>query len=69
MYAVDLDSAITTANGYSVNPLFNQMLFSQINLDPSKPHKIILSDQYTTAPPSWVDVDYMIVTAGDGNAE
>ncbi|KIP01363.1 hypothetical protein PHLGIDRAFT_362060 [Phlebiopsis gigantea 11061_1 CR5-6] len=69
IYAVALDGEVTKANGFSADPLFNQPLFSQTGLDHSKPHTIVLSNQYTTTSPSWVDVDYMVVTASDGNSK
>lgn len=70
IYAVTLDQTTVTADGNSgsstVN-LFNQLLFSQDGLDLDKQHQVVLRNQYTTVDPSWVDVDYMIVTSGDGN--
>ncbi|KIP10533.1 hypothetical protein PHLGIDRAFT_232823 [Phlebiopsis gigantea 11061_1 CR5-6] len=70
VYAVTLDQTTVTANGNSgdgsVN-LFNQLLFSQTGLDESQAHTVTLKNQYTTSSASWVDVDYMLVTAGDGN--
>ena len=65
-----LDQTTVTANGNSgdasVN-LFNQLLFSKTGLDESQVHTVTLKNQYTTSSASWVDVDYMLVTAGDGN--
>lgn len=69
MYAVELDNGTTTANGFSTTSLFNETLFVQSGLDPAKPHTIALKNQYSRANPSFVDVDYMVVTAGDGNPE
>ena len=60
---------MTTANGYSEIPLFNQTLFGQTGLDPTKSHTVTLMDRFSISTPSRDDVDYMVVTAGDGNEQ
>ena len=70
MYAVTLDQTTVTANGSSGDPnlnLFNQLLFSQKGLDLGRQHQVVLKNQYTTPDPSYVDVDYIVITSGDGN--
>lgn len=63
-----LDGSTTAANGNSgsIN-IFNATLFNQTGLDTSKPHQVALRNEYSTSTPAYVDVDCIIVTAGDGN--
>ncbi|GJE94533.1 hypothetical protein PsYK624_107030 [Phanerochaete sordida] len=70
VYAVTLDGNTQTANGYpgsTTANLFKQNLFSQIGLDPTTPHQIALTNQYSSSVPAYVDLDYAIITAGDGD--
>ncbi|EKM58539.1 uncharacterized protein PHACADRAFT_252958 [Phanerochaete carnosa HHB-10118-sp] len=71
VYAVTIDGATTTANGYSGSAninIFNATLFSQTGLDTSEQHQIALQNKYSTSTPAYVDLDYVIITSGDGNA-
>lgn len=68
-----LDGAQTTAlgldpDGADINQ-FNATLFNQTGLDTSKQHQILLQNHYTTTAPSWLDLDYVILTTGDGNEQ
>ena len=49
--------------------LFEQLLFSQEGLDLNKQHQLLLTNKYTTSTPSYVDVDYIVITSGDGVAQ
>lgn len=63
-----LDGITKTANGNSGNILanvFNICLFSQEGLDLNSEHQMVLWNNYTTVSPSYVDVDYIVVTVGD----
>lgn len=64
-----LDGNTVTGKGQADDPganQFNATLFSQTGLDTRKPHTLTLQNKYTTTSPSWVDVDYIVVTTGDG---
>ena len=65
-----LDGTTQTASGVP-SPAdanqFNQSLFSQTNLDLTIPHQIALTNQYSSSVPAYVDLDYVIITAGDGD--
>ncbi|KAI0342651.1 hypothetical protein BDW22DRAFT_131485 [Trametopsis cervina] len=67
-YWATLDGVTTIANGNpnSSTNLFNHLMFSASNLGPQQ-HQLILQNKYQTTGPSWVDVDYILMTSGDGN--
>ncbi|KAI0091114.1 hypothetical protein BDY19DRAFT_886314 [Irpex rosettiformis] len=66
-YSVTLDGTTTVKNGYSNGEKFQQLMFSATNLN-NVQHQLVLKNTYTTTGPSWVDVDYILVTSGDGDA-
>ncbi|KAI0091119.1 hypothetical protein BDY19DRAFT_933898 [Irpex rosettiformis] len=67
-YWVTLDGNVTVGNGNpnSTMNLFQHLMYSATNL-PDGEHHLVLQNKYSTAGASWVDVDYMLVTSGDGN--
>lgn len=62
-----MDGVTTTANGYSAAELFNHLMYNVTGLS-NKEHQFVLQNSYTQTGQWWVDVDYMIITAGDGDA-
>ena len=69
MYLVTLDGQIYSADGYARPNMYQQVLFAQEGLEQSTEHQVILQNNYTTSTPSWVDVDWIVITSGDGNPE
>ncbi|GJE87433.1 hypothetical protein PsYK624_035160 [Phanerochaete sordida] len=67
-YTVTVDDQDTTGNGYSASALFQQILFNQTGLSLSQEHQISLSNTPAPAVNAYVDLDYVIITAGDGDA-
>ncbi|GJE94535.1 hypothetical protein PsYK624_107050 [Phanerochaete sordida] len=70
VYAVTLDGQTTTANGYpgsSNANLFNQTLFSQTGLNLSQTHQISLTNTPSSSTLAYTDLDYVVITAGDGD--
>ncbi len=65
-YAVDLDGLTTTASGYSNNLTFNITLFSATDLDDTE-HQVVLKNMFSSPAAAWVDLNYVVVTSGDGN--
>lgn len=65
-YSVTLDGTTTLKNGNSNGgpQLFQQLMFSATNLSEDQ-HQLVLENRYTTPNPSWVDVDYILVTSGN----
>ena len=66
-----LDGQTTTASGQPAvanTNEFSMLLFSQTGLDDTQ-HVLQLKNQYQTSSPSWVDVDYILVTSGDGDTK
>ncbi|PSR81993.1 hypothetical protein PHLCEN_2v6168 [Hermanssonia centrifuga] len=67
-YAVDLDGLTTTASGYSNNLTFNVTLFSATDLDDTE-HQVALKNMFSSPAAAWVDLNYVVVTSGDGNPQ
>jgi hypothetical protein len=70
MYSVTLDGTTKYASGQPVvanTNMFQTLLFSQTGLDNTQ-HQLQLQNKYSTSVPAWVDVDFIVVTSGDGNA-
>ncbi|TFK54258.1 hypothetical protein OE88DRAFT_1732934 [Heliocybe sulcata] len=66
-YTVALDGQINyTGNGFSATALFQQLLYNATNLAPGQ-HGITLTDTSTAGNRPWLDIDYMIITAGNGD--
>ncbi|KAI0684588.1 hypothetical protein BC835DRAFT_616767 [Cytidiella melzeri] len=70
VYSVTLDGNVTVANGNSNSTasFFQSVLFQATDLDTHQ-HRLVLQNAYTTPAPSYVDVDYVLVTSGDGNPD
>ncbi len=68
VYWVTLDGTTTVRNGNANGgpEAFQQLMFSATGLGKDQ-HQLVLQNKYTTASPSWVDVDYILVTSGDGD--
>ncbi|PSS34147.1 hypothetical protein PHLCEN_2v1815 [Hermanssonia centrifuga] len=67
-YTTTLDGMSTTGYGQSNTPIFNSSLFSATNLG-GQQHRLVLTNTFTTPADPWVDIDYMVITSGDGNAQ
>lgn len=67
-YSVTLDGQTTIKNGSSNRSAeaFQQVVFSATGLNASE-HQLVLQNTYTTASPSWFDVDFVDITTGDGD--
>lgn len=70
VYWATLDGVTTIGNGNSNSSgnIFQHSIFSASRLSNDQ-HTLILQNKYSTTVPSWVDVDYIVVTSGDGNAQ
>ena len=68
IYWVTLDGDVTVRNGNpnSTENLFQQLMYSATDLGKEQ-HELVLQNKYSTSQPSWVDVDFMLVTSGDGD--
>lgn len=68
VYWVTLDGTTTVRNGNANGgpEAFQQLMFSATGLSKDQ-HQLVLQNKYTTTSPSWVDVDYILVTSGDGD--
>lgn len=69
MYLVTLDGVTHygNANSNGSTEFFKQLMFSATNLSDDQ-HQIVLQNNPTTVTSSGVDIDYILVTTGDGNA-
>ncbi|GJE94534.1 hypothetical protein PsYK624_107040 [Phanerochaete sordida] len=67
VYSVILDGHTTTGHGYSAADSFQQMLFNQTGLSPSQEHHISLSNTPSSSTLAYTDLDYVVITAGDGD--
>ncbi|KAI0091112.1 hypothetical protein BDY19DRAFT_683874 [Irpex rosettiformis] len=67
-YTVTLDRQSTTYNGSSgAGPaLFQQLMFSATDLSTEESHTLTVENNYTTSM-AWVDIDFIVITSGDGN--
>ncbi|KAJ3553757.1 hypothetical protein NM688_g3448 [Phlebia brevispora] len=65
-YSATLDGSTTVYNGDVSVDQFNCTLYSQTSLAAGQ-HDLILENQWTGENPTWFDIDYMIITSGDGN--
>ena len=61
-----LDGHSTTKNGAADEDAFNCTLFSQTGLNGDQ-HQLTLQNEWRGAFPTWFDVDYIVVTVGDGD--
>ena len=63
---VTLDGSITSREGHALQEVFQVPIFSETELAKMQ-HEMTL--QNVPGPPdfTWVDVDYVVITAGDGN--
>ncbi|KAI0091115.1 hypothetical protein BDY19DRAFT_991693 [Irpex rosettiformis] len=69
VYVVTLDGDRTVRNGHANGTdEFQQLMFSATNLGANQ-HDLVLTNNYTTVNASWVDVDYIVVTSGDGKTQ
>ncbi|KAI0783846.1 hypothetical protein BC629DRAFT_529054 [Irpex lacteus] len=69
VYRVTLDGDNTFRNGRSNgSDEFQQVMFSATGLSRDQ-HELVLKNNYTTTIPSYVDVDYVVITSGDGNSQ
>lgn len=67
IYSVSLDQVTTKGDSFG-NPFrFHQNIFNQTGLSAGKEHLITLQGPPKSTAP-YVDLDYIIVTQGDGNA-
>lgn len=66
-YAVTLDGDTIAADGFSIEELFNMSLFNHQNLAENQVHHLVLQNNYDSIVPSYVDLDYMVLTVGDGS--
>ncbi|KAI0783837.1 hypothetical protein BC629DRAFT_1723730 [Irpex lacteus] len=67
IYWTTLDGSTSIRNGNpnSTENLFQRLMYSAEDLS-SEQHQLIVENKYNTSGPSWVDVDYVLVTSGDG---
>ena len=68
-YSVTLDGDSTDYPGHAKPSKFQQVMFSEMQLSASQEHSIVLENVfYENDSAPYVDLDYIIVTQGDGNA-
>ncbi|KAJ3553754.1 hypothetical protein NM688_g3447 [Phlebia brevispora] len=66
-YSATLDEATTVQNGEAPVDQFNCTLYSHTGLDEGQ-HEVILQNEWPPdTPNTWFDIDYMVITSGDGN--
>lgn len=46
---------------------FNTLLYSTTSLDATKQHRLVIQNVHGSSQGSSMDIDYIVVTAGDGN--
>ncbi|KAI0684583.1 hypothetical protein BC835DRAFT_1310487 [Cytidiella melzeri] len=70
VYSVSLDGNITLANGNSnsTESFFERLIFSADELSDDE-HQLVLQNQHSTPLAAFVDLDYILVTSGDGNPD
>jgi hypothetical protein len=56
-YNITLDGRVFTDNGFYDGQLFQQILFSAIELDGTKPHTVSIANSPTEATKPYLDVD------------
>ena len=64
---VKLDNHSLTGNGFSSRDIFNATLFNVMGLDGGE-HHLVLQNEWTNSSLDSFDVDYVVVTVGDGNS-
>lgn len=62
-YTVTLDGQSVLADGFANPSEFQQVLFSAEGLNDS-PHTLTMEDSSTDSSRPWVDIDFIIFTAG-----
>ena len=65
-YAVTLDGSVTTLDGAISQNVFQSPLFVETDLAKMQ-HELTLQNVPSTPTSTSVDVDYIVITAGDGN--
>ena len=65
-YTAFLDGVATPGDGATSIDTFNVSLFHQTGLG-SDQHSLTMMNQWAGSTPTWFDIDYMLVTSGDGN--
>lgn len=67
-YSVLLDGQAFLGNSSANVDTFDRLMFARDGLAFGE-HTVVFENAYTTESPSFVDLDYAIVTAGDGQNE
>ncbi|PSR81991.1 hypothetical protein PHLCEN_2v6166, partial [Hermanssonia centrifuga] len=69
LYTTTLDGVSTPpVDGQSNGPRFNSSLFNATNLGGNQ-HQLVLRNTFISSASPFVDIDYMVITSGDGNAQ
>ena len=63
-----MDALQATENGMMPQAMFNTTLFSQTGLSNGQ-HQLMIHNDYSGSTPAVFDLDYVLVTTGDGNAK
>ena len=62
-----LDGVAVAGNGYNAPDIYNVVLFSHEQLDDHQ-HELIMQNQWSDGSATWLDIDYIVITAGDGDS-
>lgn len=61
------DDASFAASSVASTDQFGTLLYSATSLDTAKEHHLTVKNVYGSSQGSSMDIDYMVITAGDGN--
>ena len=61
------DVAPFSASSVASTDQFGTLLYSATSLDTNREHHLTIKNIYGSSQGSSIDIDYMIITAGDGN--
>lgn len=69
-YSVTLDGGSPfEASATAATAQYNVLLYSATSLDVTKEHQVVLQNSQGSSQETSLDIDYMIVTAGDGDLQ
>lgn len=67
-YQSTLDGIVQNSSAHADTAIFDAVLFSATDIN-TAPHQLVLRNAPDASPNTAFDIDYMVITTGDGNAK